>query len=323
MNLSPQRPQILSFFPQLVLLSAAALWGVGFFITKVGLDFSDPFAFVALRFAAATLFLGILLRHSLARLTQREVTGGFLVALFGAFGSVCVAYALKTEPSARVVFLAALYVPLVPVLQWSLFKLNPGLNVWIGVVLAVSGVGVMAGIASTTADLSTGDGFALASAGFVAMQVVVLGRFSKRVSTVRLAWTALAFTSLVAAIASILIGESAPQASPTLFWIIAGFGVSTAYLQFAMGWGQARVDASQASIIYATEPVFGGIVGWIAGEALGVADITGGLLIVMGVVIGAMPSAPRNWQRVITARSWLSVRFGSRGRMGYNNIEHL
>jgi len=301
-----------SFLPQLALLSAAALWGISFLVTKMGMAYSGPFAFVALRFAAATLILGVLLRIPLLRLTRRELVGGFFVGLFGAFGSVGVAYALKTEPSARVVFIAALYVPLVPILHWALFKRKVGGNIWAGVVLAISGVAVMAGIASTSAKLSTGDGFALASAGFVAMQIILLGEFSKGVSTMSLAWTSLAFTALVASICSIMIGEAAPQFSnPILFWIIIGFGVSTAYIQFAMGWGQARVDASKASLIYATEPVFGGVAGWLAGEALGVADITGGLLIVTGFIVGAMPGNSHLWRRLATIRNWLSVRFGA------------
>ncbi|MEW4466644.1 DMT family transporter [Parasphingorhabdus sp. JC815] len=299
------------FLPQLALLSAAALWGGGFFVTKLGLDYSGPFAIVALRFGAAALFLGILLRGSLLRLTRREQVGGFFVALFGAFGSVSVAYALKTEPSARVVFLAALYVPLVPLLHWSLFKRNPGRNIWAGVALAITGVGVMAGIANTTATLSTGDGFALASAGFIAMQVIVLGQFSQGVNTMALAWTTLLFTSLVAGLSSFLIGEPMPQLNqPVLFWIIIGFGISTAYIQFAMGWGQARVDASKASLIYATEPVFGGVIGWLAGETLGVADITGGLLIVTGFIIGAMPNSQHPF-RFRAARNWFTIRFGA------------
>ncbi|HEY9093078.1 DMT family transporter [Parasphingorhabdus sp.] len=301
-----------SYLPQLALLSAAALWGVSFLVTKMGMEFSGPFAFVALRFGAAALILGVLLRVPLLRLTRRELAGGFFVGLFGAFGSVFVAYALKTEPSARVVFLAALYVPLVPVLHWVLFKRKPGRNIWAGVVLAICGVGLMAGIASASADLSTGDGFALASAGFVAMQIIVLGEFSKGVNTKSLAWTTLAFTALVAAIFSIMIGEPAPQISnPTLFWIIIGFGVSTAYIQLAMGWGQARVDASKASLIYATEPVFGGLAGWLAGEVLGVADIIGGLLIVTGFIVGAMPSNSHYRRRFIVIRHWLSARFGA------------
>ena len=307
--------------PHLALLSAALLWGAGFIVTKIGLESSGPFAFVALRFGAATLFLGILLRRSLTRLTRREMTGGFFVALFGAFGSVCVGYALQTEPSARVVFLAALYVPLVPVLQWSLFRLNPGMKVWAGVALAVCGVGVMAGVASTTEDLSMGDWFALASAGFVAMQVIVLGRVSQGVNTVRLAWASLLFTLFIAAISAYVIGEPAPSVNPTLFWIIVGFGVSTAYIQFAMGWGQTRLDASKASILYATEPVFGGLIGWIAGEALGASDIVGGLLIIAGVLIGAMPRTPRKRRRFIATRGWLSTRFGIKRKIVQKGIE--
>lgn len=321
MTLSRINLSVGMILPQLTLLSAAMLWGAGFIVTKIGMESSGPFAFVALRFGAAALFLGILFRVYLTRLTRREIVGGLFVALFGTFGSVCVAYALQTEPSARVVFLAALYVPLVPLLQWYLFKLNPGMNVWFGVALAISGVGVMAGIAGTTADLSTGDGFALASAGFIAIQVSILSRFSRDVNTVHLAWTSLAFTSLVAAISSILIGETAPIVNPTLFWIIAGFGVSTAYIQFAMGWGQARMDASKASIIYATEPVFGGLVGWIAGEALGTADVTGALLIGVGVIIGAMPGTTRHRHRFIAARNWVAVRIGLGRRVGEHNIE--
>ncbi|MFZ2980479.1 MAG: EamA family transporter, partial [Sphingobium sp.] len=50
-------------------------------------------------------------------------------------------------------------------------------------------------------------------------------------------------------------------------------------------WAQRTVSATRATLIYAGEPVWAGIVGRLAGERLPAAALLGAVLIVAGVIV--------------------------------------
>ncbi|HCP28508.1 MAG TPA: EamA family transporter, partial [Pseudomonas sp.] len=62
----------------------------------------------------------------------------------------------------------------------------------------------------------------------------------------------------------------------------------SAVIQVAMNWAQKSVSPTRATLIYAGEPVWAGLVGRIAGERLPGLALLGGLLIVIAVVISEL-----------------------------------
>lgn len=55
-----------------------------------------------------------------------------------------------------------------------------------------------------------------------------------------------------------------------------------------MNWAQRSVSPTRATVIYAGEPVWAGIVGRIAGERLPGAALLGAALIVLGVLVSEL-----------------------------------
>lgn len=274
--------------PYVAIISAAALWGSGFYLTRLGLADSGALGFVALRMGAAALCLIALAGRSLLDLTRFEVLGGTLVALTAFLGYGGIAIALETEPSARVAFLSAIYVLFVPVIQFIFYKERPTPQLILGGLLAFVGVGIMSGSLSAAAlDFSKGDALALLSAFVIAIEIVLLGRFMRAADATRIAIVVLVATTIFSALAGSIRGEQVPVFTLQLSLIIAVFGVITAYIQFAMGWAQKRINAPKAAVIYATEPLFAALIGYAVGEALGVSELIGGLLIVLGVLVTA------------------------------------
>jgi drug/metabolite transporter (DMT)-like permease len=64
-----------------------------------------------------------------------------------------------------------------------------------------------------------------------------------------------------------------------------GLGAMTALIQFVMNWAQRSVSPTRATLIYAGEPVWAGIIGRIAGERLPQTALVGGLLVVAAVIV--------------------------------------
>ncbi|MDF1836036.1 MAG: DMT family transporter, partial [Alteraurantiacibacter sp. bin_em_oilr2.035] len=137
--------------------------------------------------------------------------------------------------------------------------------------------------------LGYGDTLSIIGAVAIAFEVVILGYYVRRADPLRVAFVMMVTTTLLCAVFAVATGEPMPIASPTLLWIIIGYGIATAYIQFAMSWAQARVDSSRAAMIYALEPVFGGLFGYAVGEVFGLSDVVGALVILAGVIIASLP----------------------------------
>jgi drug/metabolite transporter (DMT)-like permease len=95
---------------------------------------------------------------------------------------------------------------------------------------------------------------------------------------------------VVAALAlalSCMLGEPWPAADAT--WIVPGaaLGLASAFLQIAVNWAQRTVPPARATLIYALEPVWAGIVGAWAGEQMDRLQMAGAALIVLALVISA------------------------------------
>lgn len=59
--------------------------------------------------------------------------------------------------------------------------------------------------------------------------------------------------------------------------------------QLLLAWAQKYVPPAQASVIFALESIFAAVIGWFAGERLGLLGLTGGLCIVLGILITEYP----------------------------------
>ncbi|MFT8585330.1 EamA family transporter [Acetobacter papayae] len=67
-----------------------------------------------------------------------------------------------------------------------------------------------------------------------------------------------------------------------------GLGGLSAAIYTAMNWAQQTVSPTRATVIYAGEPVWAGLVGWLAGEALPARALAGAGLVVLGVLVSEM-----------------------------------
>ncbi len=65
-------------------------------------------------------------------------------------------------------------------------------------------------------------------------------------------------------------------------------GAASCLIQLTMNWAQREVSPTRATIIYAGEPVWAGIVGRLAGDRLPVLAIVGAVFIVAGAVVSEL-----------------------------------
>jgi len=273
----------------------ALVWGGTFLVTRIALgDGSGPFFFVGLRFGAATIATLSILRGRLRSTTRADWIAAIAIGLPMAAGYLLQTAGLRSVSSSMSAFLTALYVPLVPLIQWAALKRAPQVTTWIGIALAFAGLLVIAHPIGRSSGFGSGEWMTLASAVAFSAEIILIGRFADRIDAGRVAAIDLAMVAIAAFVAMPIAGEPLPALTPTLLACGVGLGIASAFIQLAMNWAQRTVSPTRATLIYASEPVFAGLYGRAAGEMLGKTGWAGAALILAGVVIGELK--PRRWR---------------------------
>lgn len=271
-----------------LLILITMFWGGTFLAVQYAVTMSGPFFFVGLRFATAALAVALLSLKVLRGVTWLEVKAGVAIGVSIALGYSLQTWGLQTISSSKSAFITAMYVPLVPLLQWLCLGRMPGLMSCIGILLAFTGLILLAGPGGDLLVPGEGELITLASAVAIAAEIILISAWAGKVDIRRVTIIQLATASLVAFFAMIPAGESVPPLSPALLGVGLGLGIFSAIIQVVMNWAQRSVSPTRATVIYTGEPVWAGIFGRIAGERLPLLALLGGVFIVLGVLVSEL-----------------------------------
>lgn len=272
--------------PQLALILITIIWGGSFITVQYGLNFSSPILFVGLRFAAAALAVVLISIQYLKNITLKEIYAGICIGALIAIGYGTQTVGLQSISSSESAFLTALYVPLVPILLWVIFRKKPHLMTWIGAGCAFIGLIFLTGNGFDAIQLNFGQILTLLGSIAIALEIILISYFAPHVNVRGVTVVQLIFASLFCFMIAPIFGEST---LPTFEWplilILIGLGIASACIQLVMNWAQRMVEPSQAAIIYAGEPIWAALFGRMAGERLPTLALLGGLCVVMGVIL--------------------------------------
>lgn len=273
---------------ELVLIFITMVWGGTFLVVHRAMAHSGPFFFVGLRFATASLLLAFFFRRYLKQVTWLEIKAGALIGLSIAGGYGLQTWGMQTISSSQSAFITALYVPVVPLLQWLFLRRPPGLMAWLGILLAFTGLVLVAGPQDGSLTLNAGEIATLLSTLAIAAEIILISRYAGQVDVRRVTLIQLMVASACAFVLMIPNGESVPAMSTPLLLSALGLGAASALIQVTMNWAQRSVSPTRATVIYAGEPVWAGVVGRFAGERLPAAALLGAALIVCGVIVSEL-----------------------------------
>lgn len=267
----------------LILLLVTLVWGTTFPLLKSAAADLNGVEISAVRFLVATLCMA----PFLFKASRRTWIDGSILGVIALVSYVAQAYGLQHISSNRSAFLTSLNVLMVPFLGLLLGgRLSP--QVIAAAILACSGIGLMSWEGGGNL---YGDAATVVCALAYALYVIVLSRCSAAHEASHLAATQVAVMAVLACLWLLLqpAGVDALSSFPvriaphgiTLLYLGA---VATAGMLFLQAVGQRRVSADKAALIYAMEPVFAALFGWLLlNEMLGWRGLIGG-----AVVIGAL-----------------------------------
>ncbi|MEI4522119.1 MULTISPECIES: DMT family transporter [Pseudomonas] len=277
-----------------VLVLITMIWGGTFLIVQHAMTVSGPMFFVGLRFAAAAAIVAMFSWRHLRELTLFEVKAGSFIGVAIMLGYGLQTVGLQSIPSSQSAFITALYVPFVPLLQWLVLGRRPGLMPSIGIMLAFTGLMLLSGPSGAALNFSPGEIATLISAVAIAAEIILISTFAGQVDVRRVTVVQLAVTAVLSFLLVVPTGEVIPDFSWLLLATALGLGAASAAIQVAMNWAQKSVSPTRATLIYAGEPVWAGIVGRIAGERLPAIALVGAGLIVAAVIISELKTKGRS-----------------------------
>jgi drug/metabolite transporter (DMT)-like permease len=178
-------------------------------------------------------------------------------------------------------------------MQWAFLRKRPGKMSFIGAGLAFAGLIVLGGPGAAGFSFGFGEWITVAAAVACAVEVILISAFAgKRVEFRRVTVVQLLAAAGFAFLAMPLTGETPPTADWR--WIVpaVALGGMSMVIQLTMNWAQRHVSATRATIIYSAEPVWAGLIGWVAGDHLPWFALLGAALIVSGVLVSELKPAP-------------------------------
>jgi drug/metabolite transporter (DMT)-like permease len=281
----------------LALLAVTAVWGVTFVQVKDAVELYPLFAFLAVRFAIASLTLGLPAAPRLRTLGREGWRAGVALGLLLATG-----YALQTAGLQRTTvsstgFITGLYVVFTPLFSLVLFRLRAGAAAWAGVALATVGLALLSGVDAGSLE---GDLLVLGGAAAYSLQIVLMERYAPR-------FDPLAFTlaeMLAALVGFTAVALALGQVELPRGWTVWGallvtgvFASALAYL--VQTWAQRRTSATRTALAFTMEPVWTAVFGfWLAGDRLGAWGWLGCAVIMAGIVL-AEPAAAGALRRLV------------------------
>lgn len=282
----------------LALAGVMAIWGSTFAVVRVLVGGSEPavspMLLVAVRMgvASALLVLWLALRGDL-RLGRAVWRDGLICAALLGGGFLLQIEGQRRTTASRSGFLTGLVVVFVPLLELILFRKRPSVPAAAGIALAFAGMALLSGGGSAQEAQLVGDALTVGCAVVFAGHIVALGRVAGRHPVLPLLFVQLVGTGAMAAAAGPLVERQHFTYDPRVLAALGYLAVLATLLTFGVQtWAQQRLPPVRMALLSALEPVFAAI--WAAvliGERLSGRELSGGALIVLGVVVGETGAA--------------------------------
>ena len=276
------------------------IWGAAFVAQRVGMDHVGPFTFNGIRMLLAWLVMipvTALMEHKnkntpgyTAPDPKDQRLSGVICGVLLFIASSLQQMSLVSTTAGKAGFITALYVVLVPVAAWFLFRKNPGKVIWLGVLIAVGALWLLCMPADGGFVLQSGDLLVLGCAVCFTFQILCVDHYAARVSGVKLARDEFLVTgglSMLIAVATEPISWEGVR--ETLIPILYAGIMSGAVGYTLQVLGQRDTDPTVASLLMCMEAVFAVLTGvLLIGEKMTVRETVGCVLMFCAVILAQL-----------------------------------
>ena len=281
----------------LLLLLGAVIWGAAFAAQRAGMDHVQPFTFTGVRMLLAGLVMipasAIARRRNGAEMTperaREQRRGGLLCGVLLFTATSLQQIGLVYTSAGKAGFITALYVVLVPVAAWLLFRKQPGRVIWAAVGIAVAALYLLC-IPAEGFRLERGDAMLLGCAVTFTAQILCVDHYAPRVDGFTLARDEFLVTGVLGMAVALATEEIRMDGILEAAFPILYAGI----LSGAVGYtiqivGQRDVNPTIASLLMCLESVFAVLTGAIfLGERMTGKEAAGCVLMFTAVILAQL-----------------------------------
>lgn len=282
------RPTRVGVLAVIALLLVGLSWGGSFVWMKDAIVKQPPADFLATRFILAVLLMVAVRPKTLQALTKQNLFRGSILGLILGIGYMTQTIGLSLTTAAITGFITGLYVVVTPILAWLLFRERVSKKVFIGVALALVGLGF---ISINGLSVEPNHLWVVVSAIMFAAHIVGLGRWSPGSDVYALTVVQLATAAVLTWALALGDGYQAPPSIDVwgAVWFTVVFATAAAFL--VQTWAQSVMNASRVAIILTSEVVFAALISVAVGqETLLPRVVIGGALMVVAMLVVEWPS---------------------------------
>ncbi len=275
-----------SFIASLLLLIGVFFWGCTFVIVKEAVTIVDPFSFVGIRFAIASIIIGLFFTKNFKKINKKTIVFSIISGIILAVSFLLQTFSLKYTSASNSAFITGLCVVLVPVYVTIIDRKLPTVIQLISVFAALAGLVLMT--LNFPIRLNFGDLLAFLCAIGFGLQIVLVGRLPDDVDASLFTIIQLFIVSVFSLLSGFIINGGL---TISLDWVVVRAILfcaifATAYIYIVQSHLQRNVSEIKAVIIYSFEPVFAAVVAYLyLGESLSGKAVSGAFLIFAAMIM--------------------------------------
>ncbi|WP_039042296.1 DMT family transporter [Sporosarcina sp. ZBG7A] len=273
------------YIGEIGLLVTAIIWGTGFPVSAIALDYFSPYQILAGRFIIGAVLLGVVFYKKMLNLSKSVLLkGGLLgVFLYSAFAFQTVGLQFTT-PSNNA-FLTAVNVLIVPFIAFVLYRRKVSAFELVGAVLAMAGIALLS--LNGSLSVNPGDVLSLLCAVFFAFHIFYTGQFVRKEDAITLTLVQMTVAAVIAWIVIGVKGETAlpiTTTSATSLFYLGVFSTTLAFLLQTVA--QKHVSETKAAILLSMESLWGMIFSIIMlSEIVTAQMLIGAALILLAIIL--------------------------------------
>jgi drug/metabolite transporter (DMT)-like permease len=209
----------------LALLIVTAIWGSTFIVVQDAVAQMPVMDFLAVRFGIAALFMLVMRPACLRGMSRTGFMRGGVLGLVLGLGYITQTFGLQHTSATVSGFITGMSVVLTPVVLWGLLRRKIGRNIWVAVVLAVTGLAFLSlrGWAVGWGELLT-----LGCALCFALHIVGLGEWSAQHDIYGLVLLQIATVAVISLLAAAPGGISLPPSGTVWLAVLITAVLATA-----------------------------------------------------------------------------------------------
>ena len=288
----------------ILLTLTAIIWGCAFVAQRVGMESIEPFTFTAARMALAAAAVGPVAllkgRREMRRSPEAQrssrsstVIGGLCCGSFLAAASLFQQAGVVYTTAGKAGFITALYMLLVPILHFLLFRKKNRWHVWLAVLIGLIGMYLLC--LTESFRLTRGDALVCVCALLFSGHILCCDHFARTCDPVRVSAIQFLTAAVISAVLAFLteepsLGKLSSAAIPILYCGLLSGGLGYT-LQIV---AQRFTDPTIASLLMSLESVFAVLAGaLLLHERMSARELAGCVVLFAAIVLVQIPLPDR------------------------------